>query len=169
MNKRNLLNGSDKPVTVTGKFLFTVSQAALVDSLPLNPNNFGAREVALASAFRQFKFQNVTIRAHPTSQDCIVTYLKDVGTGAPTIADGYQGTNSLLISNTQTVPQTLTLSGLSTGQRPWYTCAQPAGANSDNVQGIIYTVTTATTAVLPFQVEIGYRITFNGAKDTNEN
>jgi hypothetical protein len=99
----------------------------------------------------------------------VVCYIKDTGASPPSMADAYQGTNSLLISSTQTTPQTLSLKGLISGQRPWYTCAQPAGASADNTQGEIFVYTTSTTATLPIQIEIGYRITFRGAKDTNEN
>lgn len=160
---RNLLSGTDPVVRVTGKELQVISQAALTQSIAINPANLGTRLAAFLSLYQEFRFTRMTVKLHTAAQNYAVGYSKVVGLTVSALADVYQLTSSRFLAATDTVPQTLALGPnvLKHGLREWYSC-EFVGTVADSDQGTLAIATTSTTATVPVVLEIGYCVEFRG-------
>jgi len=166
----NLLNGTDKTITLSGKYLINQTLGTTVADLGLNPKNFGTRLSTYTGLFQEFRFRRITIKMHPATtsggarSDYVVSYSKALTTTAPaSLVDAYQLPCSRLSAQTDTVPQTfkIDMATLRNGPRVWYNCDSPSGTESqDQVQGFLNFI--GTLAASSAELEIGYEIQFRG-------
>jgi hypothetical protein len=165
-------NQPDAIVRVVGKGLFQLNPTGgSYGSIQLNPGNFNGTLGTTALGYQEFRFTKLMLRVHPLYgvSQITVGYFKDVPASIPASFNGiYSSTNSLYISPSETVPQTLTLgkSDLLGGTRVWYQRSAVVGSNTgdDVFQGSIFFVNsgTPTTASGPLTFEFAYEVELRG-------
>lgn len=162
-----LLNGVDRPFTVTGKVLLNFSLSATTQQINLSPINLDPNRLGyLQRAYQEFKFSKIVIRMHQDQNPTqwVVSYFKNLSDAVPaTLSSAYQSAVSRFLSITDTVPQTLVIPPqvLLGGLRNWYIASTTVGGTLDQNQGYL-AITNGNAAASRIWLEIGYEVSFRG-------
>jgi len=167
---QTLLAGMDPINRVVGKTLYTFPPQTTPGVLAVNPFNFGLRLPAFSGIFQEFRFVEMVIKIHcnTSASTMAVGYFKDPTSGTlSSLVSVYEAVNSILITNGDTVPQTLSLGrgDLLGGLRSWYALNTLSSEEAaDRSQGYIAWVTSSSTG--SYVAELAYIIEFRGATNT---
>lgn len=162
-----LLNGVDRPFTVTGKVLLNFSLSGTTQQVLLSPIALDANRLGyLQRAYQEYKFSKLVIRMHQDQNPTqwVVAYFKNQTDSIPAVlSSAYQAAASRFLSITDTVPQTLVVqpSVLMGGVRTWYLASTTTGTALDQNQGYI-SITNGNAAASRIWLEIGYEVSFRG-------
>lgn len=156
------IGGRDTVVRMTGRFIVQNSTLGTVPFLvkpALDP-----RLAVIATTYQEFKFLSIMVKLHSVGTGVyVVSYYKLIPVTAPTtIATAYEATCSRLVNSSDTVPQTLRVTGrdLSGGARVWYqTNPQPGDTPDDSAQGSFFIVDTVGAAKT---IEFSYIVEMRG-------
>jgi len=169
-NKTPLINGSDRTITVRGKYLINLSLGTSAAAIALNLKTMGARLTTYGTLYQEFRFKRIQVKMHPAEtasairSDYGLAYIKTLNTAAPSsISDLYQLPVSRVSTQAETVPVSLMVNEntLRQGTRVWYNTQGPAGTEVDDQnQGAFYFI--GSLAASNAFIEIGYEVQLRG-------